>query len=137
MIFLMWHIPYRRGEYTLEIVWWTSRAWRFQVQTKDALRGCILTIDTWDKKWFLHLQWCIVGMMNKPIVGGGMTSHQWMRVFDLSLPETQTQLLSKIESNSYMIMIYSSFSALYYLLGKGATGWPINKCGVRRTRSIN
>jgi hypothetical protein len=31
-----------------------------------------------------------------------MTSHQWMLVFDLSLPEeTQTELLSKIESNIY------------------------------------
>jgi hypothetical protein len=39
-----------------------------------------------------------------------MTSHQWMRVFDLSLPETQTQLLSKIESN------VSTLHSLYCVL---------------------
>jgi Na+/H+ antiporter NhaC len=41
-----------------------------------------------------------------------------MRVFDLSLPETQTQLLSKIESNSYMIMILYILS-IVLLTGKG------------------
>jgi hypothetical protein len=63
----------------------------------------------------------MVGIKIKPILGGGMTSHQWMWVFDLSLPETQTQLLSKIESNSYMIMIvFYILSIVYYLLRKGA-----------------
>jgi hypothetical protein len=51
----------------------------------------------------------MVGIKIKPIVGG-MTSHQWMRVFDLSLPETQTQLLSKIESND------STLHSLYRVL---------------------
>ena len=53
----------------------------------------------------------MVGIKIKPIVGGGMTSHQWIRVFDLSLlPETQTQLLSKIESN------VSTLHSLYCVL---------------------
>ena len=43
-----------------------------------------------------------------------MTSHQWMRVVDLSLPEMQTQLLSKIELVLYILSI------VYYLLRKGA-----------------
>ncbi len=96
MIFVMWHIPYRREEYTIEIVCWTSRAGQFWVWTRDALRGCVLAIDAWDWKWLLHSQWCMVGIKNKPTVGG-MNKPSMERVLDLSLPETQTQLLSRIE----------------------------------------
>ena len=61
----------------------------------------------------------MVGIKIKPIVGGGMTSHQWMRVFDLSLPETQTQLLSKIESNDSTLCTFSLLCITYTQKGGG------------------
>ena len=56
-----------------------------------------------------------------------MTSHQWMRVFDLSLPETQTQLLSKIESNGSTL--HSLYCVLLTQKGGGQLTHEYTWCG--------
>ncbi len=58
-----------------------------------------------------------------------MTSHQLMRVFDLSLPEMQTQLLSKIESNDSTLCTFSLLCITY--TQKGSIAEMIKLSSVR------
>ena len=68
-VFVMWQMPYWWGENTLEIVHWTLSAGQFRVQTRDALRGCILAVDAWDGKCFLHS--LVRSMIDQWHEGGG------------------------------------------------------------------